>query len=247
MQLYTANSYSDLSRKGANILSAQVILHPGSVLGLATGSTPVGIYRQLVEWYRKGDLDFSKVHTVNLDEYVGLSPTDPQSYRYFMNENLFDHINIETNNTHVPDGLAAPEDACLRYETIVRELGGIDMQLLGIGHNGHIGFNEPGSSFEKRIHTISLTQSTIEANSRYFPEPEKMPKFAITMGIASIMQARRILVVVSGASKAAIVRQAFQGPITPEVPASILQLHNNVTLVGDTEALSLLDPDKFRS
>ncbi|MDR0425175.1 MAG: glucosamine-6-phosphate deaminase [Clostridiales Family XIII bacterium] len=239
MRIIKANDYADMSRKAANVLSAQVILKPNSVLGLATGSTPLGMYRQLIEWHRKGDIDFSEVTTINLDEYIGLAPRHPQSYRWFMDNNLFRHINIKPANTHVPDGLE-PDEAreSSRYEALIQGCGGIDMQLLGIGHNGHIGFNEPGAAFEKNTHRVPLTDTTIHANSRFFPDGD-VPREAYTMGIRSIMQARRILVVVSGKSKAEIARRAFFGAVTPQIPASVLQLHNNVTLVGDAEALSL--------
>lgn len=241
MRIYVAESYENMSRKAANILSAQVILNPNSVLGLATGSTPIGMYKQLVSWYNKGDLDFSQVKSVNLDEYVGLAPDHDQSYRYFMQTNLFNHVNIDPANTNVPDGLAAdPGEACRRYNQIIRDLGGIDIQVLGMGHNGHIGFNEPGDAFELETHVVDLQESTIEANARFFASKDEVPKKAITMGIKNIMQARQILVLVSGEGKADIVKTAFTGPVTPRVPASILQLHPNVVLVGDKAALSKL-------
>ncbi|MCL2461940.1 MAG: glucosamine-6-phosphate deaminase [Defluviitaleaceae bacterium] len=228
-----------MSRKAANLLSAQVILKGDSVLGLATGSSPVGVYGQLAEWYRKGDIDFSETKTVNLDEYRGLGPDNPQSYRYFMDENFFRHINIRPENTYVPDGLATDAEAeCARYEALIARLGGIDMQLLGLGRNGHIGFNEPGAAFEAVTHCETLTQSTIDANKRFFGREEDVPRQAYTMGIRTIMQARRIVVIVSGEGKADIVARAFFGPITPEVPATVLQLHNDVTLVGDEAALA---------
>ena len=239
MKVIHATSYSDLSRKAANIISAQVILKPHSVLGLATGSTPIGTYKQIIEWYNKGDIDFSSTITVNLDEYVGLAPTNEQSYRYFMNENLFRHINIPLENTHVPSGLAEDMEAeCVNYDALITNLGGIDLQLLGIGHNGHIGFNEPSDSFEKQVHCVDLTESTIEANKRFFESAEDVPRQAYTMGIKTIMQAKKILVVASGEDKAQIVKEAFFGHITPYVPASVLQLHNDVTLVADEAALS---------
>ncbi|MDR1019344.1 MAG: glucosamine-6-phosphate deaminase [Synergistaceae bacterium] len=234
------NDYRDMSRKAANIISAQVILKPSSVLGLATGASPLGVYSQLIEWYRKGDVDFSEAVTINLDEYKGLAPEDPRSFRYFMNENFFKHINVRPENTNVPDGMAPEADECARYDGVIRASGGIDMQMLGLGHNGHIGFNEPGGSFDKDTHCVSLSDSTIEANRRFFEKDEDVPRKAYTMGIRSIMQARRIVVIASGARKAAIVMEAFRGPITPQVPASVLQLHNNVTLVGDTDALSMI-------
>ena len=241
MKIYVADDYKGMSRKAANIVSAHVILKPNSVLGLATGSTPVGMYQQLIDWYNKGDLDFSQVRTVNLDEYVGLAPTHDQSYRYFMQTNLFDHVNIDPASTNVPNGMAAdPEAECLRYNQVIRDMGGIDIQVLGMGHNGHIGFNEPGRAFELETHVVDLTESTIEANARFFASRDEVPRRAITMGIKSIMQARQILVVVSGESKADIVKAAFTGPVVPEVPASILQMHPDVVLVGDKAALSKL-------
>lgn len=241
MKIYSAPDYQGMSRKAANILSAHVILKPTSVLGLATGSTPIGMYKQLIDWYNKGDVDFSQVHTVNLDEYLGLAPTHDQSYRYFMQTNFFDHINVKPENTNVPNGLAAdPEAECARYNQVIADLGGIDIQVLGMGHNGHIGFNEPEEAFELETHVVDLTDTTIDANARFFASRDDVPRQALTMGIKSIMQARHILVVVSGTDKADIVKTAFFGPVTPKVPASILQMHPNVSLVADEAALSKL-------
>ena len=241
MKIYSAQDYQSMSRKAANILSAHVILKPDSVLGLATSSTPIGMYKQLIEWYNKGDIDFSQVHTVNLDEYLGLAPTHDQSYRYFMQANLFDHVNVPPENTNVPNGLAPdPEAECARYNQVIADLGGIDVQVLGMGHNGHIGFNEPEESFELETHVVDLTDNTIDANARFFASRDEVPRQAVTMGIKSIMQARHILVVVSGKDKAEIVKRAFFGPVTPKVPASILQMHPHVSLVADEAALSLL-------
>lgn len=239
MKIYKAKDYKDMSRKAANIISAQVIMKPNCVLGLATGSTPIGTYDQLVEWYNKGDLDFSEVTTVNLDEYKGLPRTNDQSYYYFMHQHLFDRVNIDPERTNVPNGMEPDaEKECGRYEELIRSLGGVDLQLLGLGHNGHIGFNEPGEAFEKETHCVDLTESTIEANKRFFASADDVPKQAYTMGIKTIMQAKKILIVVNGENKADIVERAFFGPVTPEVPASILQLHNDVTLVGDEVALA---------
>ncbi len=239
MRVYCAADYYHVSRVAANIISAQVIMKPDCVLGLATGSTPIGTYEQLIRWYEKGDLDFSQVHSINLDEYRGLSPENDQSYRYFMNKHLFDSINIDKKNTFVPNGMEEDrEKACREYDEIIRAHGGIDMQILGLGHNGHIGFNEPGSAFGKETHCVKLTESTISANARFFASADDVPKEAYTMGIKSIMQAKKIVVIVSGESKKEIVKRAFTGPITPEVPASVLQLHNDVILVGDEAALS---------
>lgn len=244
MKIIAAPDYTAMSRKAANIISAQIILTPDSVLGLATGSTPVGVYRQLVEWYGKGDLDFAKVRTVNLDEYCGLSPDHPQSYRHYMDKNLFSRVNILPENTHLPNGLAPdPKAECARYDKLIHDLGGIDLQLLGIGHNGHIGFNEPDEAFGKMTHQVLLNPTTVEANARFFDSPEEMPKYAYTMGIRAIMQARKILLVVNGSDKARILVDALTGPVTPAVPGSILQLHPDVTVVADEAALALLGKD----
>ena len=239
MRIYKGKDYADMSRKAANIISAQVIMKPDCVLGLATGSTPIGLYQQLVAWYEKGDLDFSEVRTVNLDEYKGLSRENDQSYYYFMHHNLFDHVNLPAENSHLPNGMEPDSDKeCRRYSELIRSMGGVDLQLLGIGHNGHIGFNEPGDAFDNDVHCVNLTQSTIEANKRLYASADDVRKEAYTMGIKTIMQAKKILIVASGEDKADIVRDAFFGPITPKVPASVLQLHNDVTLVADEAALS---------
>lgn len=239
MRIYKAKDYEKMSRKAAGIVSAQIIMKPDCVLGLATGSTPVGLYKQLIEWYRNGDLDFSGVRTVNLDEYKGISRENDQSYYYFMHQNLFDHVNIPAGNTHLPDGMEPDsEKECRRYEELIQSMGSVDLQLLGIGHNGHIGFNEPADAFDKLVHCVNLTQSTIEANKRFFASAEEVPRQAYTMGIQTIMRSKKILIIANGEGKADIVRDAFFGPITPMVPASVLQLHNDVTLVADEAALS---------
>ncbi len=246
MIIYKASDYQDMSRKAANIISAHIILKPDSVLGLATGSTPIGIYRQLVDWYKKGDLDFRKVKTVNLDEYKGLASDNCQSYQYFMRQNLFDHINIDKKNTFLPDGTNEDSDGeCSRFDSILDQLGGIDLQLLGLGHNGHIGFNEPSDSFKKGTHCVALSESTLEANSRLFEGEETVPEFAYTMGIKSIMQAKKIVLAVSGTDKADILKSALTGPVTPAVPASILQLHPDFTVVADEAALSKVKLDNI--
>lgn len=241
MKIIKTENYSQMSRMAANLISAQVIMKPDCVLGLATGSTPIGTYEQLIERYDNGDLDFSQVTTINLDEYRGLSPENDQSYRYFMENHLFKSINVRPECTHVPDGLEPDcAKACSDYNKLIADCGGIDLQLLGLGLNGHIGFNEPGSAFEKETHCVDLTESTIRANSRFFASMDEVPKQAYTMGIKTIMQAKKILIIVNGAGKAEIVRDAFFGPITPKVPASVLQLHPDVTLIGDADALSLI-------
>ncbi|MCR4907335.1 MAG: glucosamine-6-phosphate deaminase [Lachnospiraceae bacterium] len=239
MRIYREKDYTALSRRAANLISAEIIRKPDSVLGLATGGTPVGTYSQLIEWNQKGDFSFAEVKTVNLDEYQGLLPEHPQSYRCFMQEKFFDHIDIKKENTFVPNGEAEDMEAeCARYDELVRSLGYADLQLLGLGRNGHIGFNEPSDFFHKETHLVDLTESTIEANARFFGEGESVPRRAITMGVGCIMAARRIVMVVSGANKAEAVRDALLGAITPRCPASILQLHNDVVLVGDEEALA---------
>jgi len=228
-----------MSRKAANIIAAQVIMKPDSVLGLATGSTPVGTYKHLIEKYNNGDLDFSQVTTVNLDEYKGLARDHDQSYYYFMHQNLFNHVNINLEKTFLPDGTQEDSDkACADYERIMAETGGADLQLLGIGHNGHIGFNEPGQVFEKDTHCVDLAEKTIQANKRFFDSADDVPKQAYTMGIRTIMKAKKILLVASGEEKAEIIKEAFFGPVTPTVQASILQLRENVILVADEAALS---------
>lgn len=240
MKIYQAKNYQEMSRKAANIISAQIIMKPDAVLGLATGSTPIGTYQQLIDWYKKGDLDFSEIRSVNLDEYKGLPADNDQSYAYFMRVNLFDSVNIKKENTYIPNGLE--EDIareCARYNSIIHTLGGIDLQLLGLGGNGHIGFNEPGAAYEKETHCVKLTENTIQANSRFFEKMEDVPRYAYTTGIKNIMQARRILLIASGENKADALYRSLFGPITPAVPASILQLHNNVTVVADEAALSV--------
>ena len=239
MQIFKEKDYDAMSRRAASLISAQVILKPNCVLGLATGSSPIGTYKRLVEGYQNGILDFSEVRTVNLDEYKGLAPDNDQSYRYFMQDNLFSKVNIKPENTNVPNGLAADDAAeCARYDAVIQSMGGVDLQLLGIGHNGHIGFNEPAPEFPKDTHVVALTESTIKANSRLFASPDQVPHYAYTMGIKSIMMAHKILLVASGEDKAEIVNKAFFGPVTPEVPASILQLHPDVVLVADEAAMS---------
>lgn len=239
MKLIKAKDYQDMSRKAANIISAQIIMKPNCVLGLATGSSPVGTYKQLIEWYNKGDLDFSEVTSVNLDEYKNLPRENEQSYYYFMHDNLFDHVNIDPERTFLPNGME-PDSAkeCARYDEVIRATGGVDLQLLGLGHNGHIGFNEPGDAFEKGTHCVDLTERTIEANKRFFDSIDDVPKQAYTMGIKNIMMARKILLVVSGESKAEALQKTLYGPVTPQHPASILQMHPDVTIVADEAALN---------
>ena len=242
MRIIETKDYNDMSKKAANILSAQVIMKPDCVLGLATGSTPIGTYEKLVEWYEKGDLDFSQVTSVNLDEYKGLDRKNDQSYYYFMHEHLFNHVNIKEENTNVPDGTQPDgEKECARYEELIRSLGGVDLQLLGLGHNGHIGFNEPGTPFDSQTHLVELDQSTIEANARFFDKIEDVPTQAISMGIKNILDAKSIILFAYGESKAEAIAGTVSGPVTENLPASSLQNHPDVTIIADAEALSLLE------
>lgn len=239
MRTYITEDYQAMSRRAAHIIAAQVHLNPACVLGLATGSTPIGMYKQLIEWYKAGDLDFSQVKSVNLDEYAGLAPTHDQSYRYFMQTNLFDHINIDPANTNVPSGLAAdPAAECRRYNQVIRDLGGIDVQVLGMGHNGHIGFNEPADIFVTPTHVVDLTERTIDANARFFATRDDVPRQAFTMGIGPIMAAKKILLIASGEEKAEAVYNTICGAVDPHCQGSILQLHPDVVMVADEAALS---------
>jgi glucosamine-6-phosphate deaminase len=235
MKIIRVNSYEEMSRKAADLIGEEINRKPDLVLGLATGSTPKGTYAQLVSDYEKGKVDFSLVRTVNLDEYAGLSPESPHSYRYFMNTQLFDHINIDPANTHIPDGLSDEEEECARYEQLITSLGGIDLQLLGLGHNGHIGFNEPADEYARYTHPVELTESTIQANSRLFENVRDMPRRALTMGVGTIMQAERILLIVSGEGKREALKQTLSGPIRPDFPASVLQLHRDVTVIAEAD------------
>ncbi|MCQ2455150.1 MAG: glucosamine-6-phosphate deaminase [Clostridia bacterium] len=236
MKFIKVNNYEELSRTAANFISAQVIVKPNCVLGLATGSTPIGTYKQLIKWYQKGDIDFSNVISINLDEYIGLKGDNEQSYRYFMNTNFFNHINISKDNTFVPSGISEDFDKeCEEYDKMIKSFGGIDLQLLGIGVDGHIGFNEPSDVFEKNTHVVTLHKSTIDANSRFFSSPEEVPTKAITMGMTSIMQAKKILLIANGKNKEEILNKALFGPITPKIPASLLQLHSDITVIYSEE------------
>ena len=232
MEIINANNYEELSKQAADIILTQIKINPFSVLGLATGSTPLGTYKELIKSYNEKLVYFKNIKTVNLDEYVGLSPDNPQSYRYFMNHNLFDFLDIKKENTFVPNGCAKNiESEAENYDNIIKNLGGIDLQLLGIGLDGHIGFNEPSNCFFKNTHTVNLTPSTIKANSRFFNNEEEVPKQAVTMGIGAIMQAKKVLLLANDKQKEDILHKALYGNITPKVPASILQLHNNVTVI----------------
>lgn len=241
MQIVSCVDYADMSRKAARIIASQVTLKPHCVLGLATGSTPIGTYKELIRFHLEEELDFSNVTTVNLDEYYGLSPEHEQSYRYFMRQNLFDHINIPPENTHIPDGLTRDvARTCAEYDSMVSSLGGTDIQLLGIGDNGHIAFNEPHSFFFAQTHLVDLDEDTIQANARFFASEADVPRQAITMGMRSIFSAKLILLLASGPNKASAIARMIKGPIDPQLPASILQLHPNVVVIAEKEALALV-------
>lgn len=241
MKILIVKDYNEMSRKAANIVASQIILKPDSVIGLATGDTPKGMYKELVKLYEDDDIDFAQVKTFNLDEYYGLDKENPESYHYYMMENLFKHVNIKEENINVPNGMAESiEKECEGYERRIEEAGGIDLQVLGIGRNGHIGFNEPDLKFEAKTHLVKLDEDTIKANSRFFDSIEEVPKLAISMGIKTIMHARKIILLASGKEKAEAIYRTVNGKITPEVPASVLQLHPDVTLIVDKEAASLL-------
>lgn len=232
--VYKEKDYASLSRRAAAILSAEIIHNPKAVLGLATGTTPIETYQNLVESYREGLLDFSKISSVNLDEYCNLSPDHPQSYRYFMNYHLFDRVNINKKNTFVPDGMTEGKEAAARYDALIESLGGIDLQVLGIGQNGHIGFNEPGE-FIADTHMVTLSESTIKANARLFASPDEVPKSAVTMGLRGILSAKKILLLASGKNKKQALEGALYGPITADLPASVLQLHPKVIVITDCD------------
>lgn len=232
MNVIYAKNYQELSEKAALLIGGQVIRKPDSVLGFATGSTPIGTYQELVRLHRESGLDFSRTVTFNLDEYFDCPISDTNSYHYFMHDHLFNHINIKKESVHLPDGMAKDAQAeCERYEKMIAEAGGVDLQLLGIGHNGHIGFNEPDDHFVLNTQHITLTDSTINANSRFYKNREDVPKTALSMGIGTIMKAKQILMVISGTDKKVIAEKALFGPVTPQVPASILQFHQNVTVI----------------
>lgn len=230
----------EMGVKAADHFEALIQSKPACVIGLATGSTPLPLYKELIAREKAGKIDFTRVRSANLDEYKGLSPEHPQSYRKFMQENLFDHIAIKPENTIVPDGLAEDVQAmCEAYECQIEAWGGVDLQLLGIGHDGHIGFNEPDDHFPSMTHEVKLTDMTIDANKRFFDSIDDVPKSAISMGIGTIMAAKKIVMIVTGADKRDILHKTFWGPVTPEVPASILQYHPNVTLICDEAAYPL--------
>lgn len=247
VKLVIVKDYNDMSKQAAKLIAEEVTRNPKTVLGLATGGTPVGMYRELVSLHQQDSVDFSQAQSFNLDEYVGLPSLHPQSYRTYMNENLFAHINLPAEKTHVPQGDAEDLEAeCKRYEQAIAQAGGIDIQVLGIGNNGHIGFNEPGSAKDTTTRVVALTQSTIEANARYFDSIQEVPTQAVSMGIQTILGAKKIILLASGEAKAQAVSQMLEGEMTADVPASLLQLHPDVTVIVDEEAASALSA-KLRS
>ena len=241
MIIIIKKNYDELSKEAAKIIKEAILEKPNLVLGLATGSTPLGTYQELIQMHKEGILDFSRIITFNLDEYLGLSANHPQSYHYYMKKNLFGEININPENIHIPDGTAKDVKAlCRDYEKAIQETGGIDLQILGIGSDGHIGFNEPGTSLDSRTHVAKLAESTIRDNSRFFEKKEDVPESAITMGVQTIFEAKKIILLASGENKATAVAKALEGPITSQITASILQRHPNIIVILDEKAASKL-------
>ncbi|MBD5644603.1 glucosamine-6-phosphate deaminase [Clostridium botulinum] len=241
MRIIVVDNYEEMSKKAASMIASQVILKPDSVLGLATGDTPIGMYKEIINIYKNEKMNFSKVKTFNLDEYYGLNRENPQSYYYYMMNNLFNHVNIDKNNINIPNGMADNiEVECKEYERKIDKAGGIDLQILGIGVNGHIGFNEPNISFESETHLVNLNEKTIESNSRFFSSKEEVPTKAISMGIKSIIHSKKIILLACGSAKSDAVSKAINGKINPNIPASILQLHRDVVVIIDKEAASKL-------
>lgn len=241
MRIIVVDNYEEMSWKAASLVSSQMILKPNTILGLATGDTPLGMYSELIKLYNKKEIDFREVKSFNLDEYYGIDENNSQSYYYYMMNNFFKHINISHENINVPNGDAENiYEECLRYENEIKKSGGIDIQVLGIGVNGHIGFNEPDINFEAETHLVNLDDTTIESNSRLFERREDVPTKAISMGIKTIMYSKRIVLLASGLSKADAIYKTINGKINPETPASILQLHQDVTVILDKDAASKL-------
>lgn len=247
MRILVCKNYEEMSKKAAQMILSQITLKPNSVLGLATGSTPIGMYKNLVDMYNHGIIDFSEVTTFNLDEYYQLPRTNDQSYYYFMHDNLFNHINVRPQNVNIPNGMTSDVEAeCEKYDTDIKSAGGIDIQVLGIGHNAHIGFNEPTISFETGTHLVDLKESTIEANARFFESADAVPKKAVTMGTGSIFKAKKIMLLASGEGKADAIYNTVYGKVTPEVPASILQFHSDIVLILDEAAASKLNKEDYK-
>lgn len=241
MNIIIAKNYEEMSHLAGELIIDNINSNPNCILGFATGSTPLGLYKALINYCETDKVDFSHSTSFNLDEYLGLESNHPQSYRYFMDNNLFNHINIKKENTHVPNGMAENvEEECINYDNKIEASGGIDIQVLGVGNNGHIGFNEPSDALLVGTHVTELSQDTIEANSRFFNNIEEVPSKAITMGLGSIMKSKQIILLASGASKASIISRLVDGKIDTQLPASLLQVHQNVTLIVDEAAGSLL-------
>lgn len=247
MKILVCENYDKLSEKAAQIIMSQITLKSNSILGLATGSTPIGMYKKLVEMYKNKMIDFSEVKTFNLDEYQNLPISNDQSYHYFMDDNLFNYINVKRENIHIPNGMANDiENECIKYDTLIKEAGGIDIQVLGIGNNAHIGFNEPTVNFEKKTYVVELEESTKIANARFFNSLDEVPSKAITMGIGSIFESKKIMLLATGENKAKAIYDTIYGKVTPEVPASILQFHDDLIVILDKEAASLLNPKDYK-
>ncbi|MEG2246377.1 MAG: glucosamine-6-phosphate deaminase [Peptostreptococcaceae bacterium] len=247
MRILVCKNYDEMSKRAAQMLASQVILKSDSILGLATGSTPIGMYKNLVNMYKNGELDFSDVKTFNLDEYYKLPRDNNQSYYCFMHENLFNYINVKEENINIPNGMNEDvEDECRNYDQAIKNIEGVDIQVLGIGNNAHIGFNEPSDSFERYTNLVDLKESTIKANARFFDSIDDVPKKAVTMGIGSIFSAKKIMLLASGEGKADAIYNTVHGPVTPEVPSSILQFHSDVVLILDEEAASKLDKKDYK-
>jgi glucosamine-6-phosphate deaminase len=245
MQVVIVKSEQQVAKYGARYCAEFITQKSNAVLGLATGSTPLSLYQELINKHINGDLSFSSVRSFNLDEYIGIPEDHPQSYRYFMNHNLFDFININKDNTHIPIGIGNPHDSALEYEKRLKNIGGIDLQILGIGSNGHIGFNEPSSSLASRTRVKTLTSQTMKDNSRFFKEDEFQPSLAITMGIATIMEAKQVLLLATGESKAKAVKDFIEGPLSASCPASALQMHANTKVIIDEQAAKLLEHKEY--
>lgn len=243
MRVIVTNSYEEMSASAARIVAGQIYLKPNSILGLATGSTPEGMYNELIRVHKEVGLDFSQVISFNLDEYIGIKDSDPNSYHYFMNNKFFKHINIKKENIFIPNGnMQNIEQECKKYDALIEQKGGIDLQILGIGNNAHIGFNEPDVKFEAITHKVKLDEETIAANARFFASKDEVPQYAISMGIKTIMRSRRVILLANGKNKAQAIYNALYGPIRPATPASILQLHQDVTVILDKQAATLLPP-----
>ena len=241
MRIIITKNYEELSKVAANEMAETIKNNPKAILGLATGGSPIGMYKELIRMNKEGEIDFSTITTVNLDEYIGLSGEHTQSYRYFMNDNLFNHINIDKKNTYVPNGLAEDiEEECKNYDAKIADLGGTDVQLLGIGNNGHIAFNEPDQELVAGTHLTGLTEDTIKANARFFDSIDEVPKTALTMGLGGIMKSKKIIVIASGEGKAEAVKAMVNGKISTNMPASMLQMHRDVVVIIDEAAAKLL-------